>query len=89
MNGASGFQEVRSSSSRSPTSRFLREQRHQCGTGFGHFLHAKKLPRMVPQVRMKNCFLLSTPIPTNSCLNIRRVQIDKSVHPFTLLEEIR
>ena len=34
MNGTSGFQEVRSSTSRSPISyRFLHEQRHQFGTG--------------------------------------------------------
>ena len=33
MNGTSGFQEVRSNTSRSPSSRFLQEQRHQFGTG--------------------------------------------------------
>ena len=38
MNGTSGFQEVRSSTSRSPAYRFLHEQRHQFGTGFCQFL---------------------------------------------------
>jgi hypothetical protein len=33
MNGTSGFEEVRSSISRSSTNRLLREQRHQFGTG--------------------------------------------------------
>jgi hypothetical protein len=32
MNGTSGFQEVRSSTSRSSTNRLLQEQRHQFGT---------------------------------------------------------
>ena len=34
MSGTSGFQEVRSSTSRSSTNRFLQVQRHQFGTGF-------------------------------------------------------
>jgi hypothetical protein len=33
MNGTSGFQEVRSSPSQSPSSRFLHEQQRQFGTG--------------------------------------------------------
>ena len=33
MNGASGFREVRSSTSRLPSYRFLQEQRHRFGTG--------------------------------------------------------
>jgi hypothetical protein len=39
MNGTSGFQEVRSSPSRSPSYRLLDEQQHQFGTGSWHFLH--------------------------------------------------
>ena len=38
MNGTSGFQEVRSSTSRSPN-RFLHEQRHRFGIGSWHLLH--------------------------------------------------
>ena len=38
MNGTSGIEEVQSSISRSPSSRFLHEQRHQFGTGARHFL---------------------------------------------------
>ena len=33
MNGTSGFHEVRSSTSRSPSHRFLQEQRHRFGSG--------------------------------------------------------
>ena len=36
MNGTSGFQEVRSSTSRSSANRLLHEQRHQFETGFWH-----------------------------------------------------
>jgi hypothetical protein len=43
MNGTSGFQEVRSSTSRSPAYQFLHEQRHQCGTGFRLLLHTHNL----------------------------------------------
>jgi hypothetical protein len=43
MNGTSGFQEVRSSTSRSPLSRFLQEQRHRFGTGSRHILHTHEL----------------------------------------------
>ena len=73
----------------SSSSRFLREQRHQCGTGPWHFLRSKELPRMVSQVRMKNRFLLSIPISTKSFSNVRSVHIDESARPFTLLEQIR
>jgi hypothetical protein len=38
MNGTSGFQEMRSSISRSSTNRFLDEQQHQFGTGFWQLL---------------------------------------------------
>lgn len=44
---------------------------------------------MVSQVRMKNRFLLSIPIPTKSFSNVRSVHIDESVHTFTLLEHIQ
>ena len=42
MNGTSGFQEVRSSTSRSPY-RFLHEQRHRLRTGAWHLLHTHDL----------------------------------------------
>ena len=40
MNGTSGFQEVRSSTSRSPSYRFLHEQQHQSEQGSWHHFHA-------------------------------------------------
>jgi hypothetical protein len=43
MNDILGFQEMRSSIFRSPSSRFLHEQRHECGTGFRHLLHNHNL----------------------------------------------
>lgn len=43
MNDTLGFQEVRSSILRSPSSRFPHEQRHQCGTDFRFFLSAHNL----------------------------------------------
>ena len=89
MNGTSGFQEVRSSIFRSPSSRSLHEQRHQCEAGSWHVLRAKELLRTGPQVRTENSFPLSTSISTHSCLHIRSIHIDESVHPFTLLEHIR
>ena len=89
MNGTSGFQEVRSSIFRSPSSRSLHEQRHQCEAGSWHVLRTKELLRTGPQVRTENSFLLSTSISTHSCLHIRSIQVDESVHPFTLLEHIR
>src|ERR1041385_7757526 len=60
MNGTSGLQEVRSTSSRSSTDRFLREQRHQYEEVSGTLLPYRELPRMTPQVRMK------TPLPPAS-----------------------
>ena len=41
MNGPSGFQEVWSSTSRSPAYRFLHEQRSQFGTGAWHLLRTR------------------------------------------------
>jgi hypothetical protein len=89
MNGTSGFQEVRSSIFRSPSSRPLHEQRHQCETGSWHVLRAKELLRTGPQVRTENSFLLSTSISIHSCVHIRSIHIDESVHPFTLPEQIQ
>ena len=43
MKGTSGFQEVWSSPSRSPSSRFLHEPRHQFGTGSGRPLRTHDL----------------------------------------------
>jgi len=43
MKGTSGFQEVRSSTSRSPAYRLLQEQQHQFGTSSWHFLHTHDL----------------------------------------------
>jgi hypothetical protein len=57
MNGTSGFQEVRSSASRSPSNRFLHEQRHRFGTGSWQLFPNEELPLMEPQVRMM------TPLP--------------------------
>ena len=60
MNGTSGFQEVRSSTSRSPSYRFLHEQRHRFGTGSWYLLHTKELLLMEPQVRMMPPLLSSS-----------------------------
>ena len=65
MNGTSGFQGVRSATSRSPANRFLHEQRQQFRTGAWnvlHTLHTPMSPReevahMAPQLRVKNSFL--------------------------------
>jgi hypothetical protein len=43
MNSTSGFQEVWASTSPSPSSRFLHEQRHQFGTGFWHLFRTPHL----------------------------------------------
>jgi hypothetical protein len=43
MNGTSGFQEVRSSTSRSLSSHFLHEQRHQSGKGSWRLLQTHEL----------------------------------------------
>jgi len=53
MNGTSGFREVRSSTSRSPTNRLLREQRHLFGTGSWPLLATEELTRMAPHVRTR------------------------------------
>jgi hypothetical protein len=41
MNDTSGFREVRSSTSRSPSYRLLYEQQPQFGTGAWHLLHTQ------------------------------------------------
>jgi hypothetical protein len=41
MNGTSGFQEMQSSTPRSPSYRLLHEQQPQFGTGFWHHFHAQ------------------------------------------------
>lgn len=41
--GASGFRETRSTTSRSPTNRLLREQQHHFGTATRHLLHTHSL----------------------------------------------
>jgi hypothetical protein len=43
MNGTSGFQEVRSSTSRLQSNRFLREQRHRFETGSWQLLRTHDL----------------------------------------------
>lgn len=48
MNGTSGFQEVQSSTSRSPVYPLLQKQQPQIGTGVWHLLPIKELPRMTP-----------------------------------------
>ena len=93
MNGTSGFREVRSSTSRSQADCLLHEQEHQCGTAYRHpFLTYDFIALsagVVPQVRMTHRVLLSPPIRTNSCPNIKSVQVNKSVQFLTSLETIR
>jgi hypothetical protein len=58
MNGTSGFQEVRPSTSRSPSYRFLHKQQCRFGTGAWYLFRTKELPWMAPAVRIrKNCHL--------------------------------
>lgn len=45
--------------------------------------------KTVPQVRLKHRIILSTPIGTNSCPNIKSVRVNESMHFLTLLETIR
>ena len=89
MNNPSGFQELRPSIFRSPSSRPPHEQRHQCRTDSWDCLCVTELPRMIPQTRMKNRGLLFTPIPAHSCLHIRSIHRDNPAPSFTLLERIR
>ncbi len=53
MNGTSGFREVRSSTSRSPTNRLLHEQRHQFGTGSWHLLRTHDLIALSTDISTK------------------------------------
>ena len=54
----------------------------------GTILH-KERPRMAPQVRMKNRVPFSRPLRTHSCSHIRRIPVNTSEHPLTLLGGIR
>ena len=53
MNGTSGFQEVRSPSSRSPLYRFLREQLDRFGTGIWRLLHTHDRIALSTDICMK------------------------------------
>jgi hypothetical protein len=59
MNGTSGFQEMRSSSSRSSTNRFLHEQRHRFGTGIWHLLRTHDLIAFSTDITVKKEYLAS------------------------------
>ncbi len=74
MNGTSGFQEVRSSTSQLQSSRLLHEQRHQFGRGAWHLLRTKELLRMATQVRMKNRLLPSSFDRIALCPGIRAIR---------------
>ena len=65
MNGTSGFQEGRSSTSRSSTNRLLHEQQHQFDTGFWHLFPTHDLA-VSPQasVRSEKKFLTSFSVDT-------------------------
>jgi len=60
MNGTSGFQEVRPSTTRSPAYHFLDEHRHLFGAGSRSLLATEELTRMTPHVRM----MTSLPLPS-------------------------
>ena len=68
MNGTSGFGEVRSPASRSPSYRLLREQRHQFGTGSWSFLRAHDLIALSTGINSKLEKVLDTIFRTDSCL---------------------
>ena len=53
MNGPSGFGEVRSSTSRSSTNRFLDQHRYQFGTGAWHFLRTYDLIALSTGISME------------------------------------
>src|SRR5438132_10930533 len=62
MKGTSDFQEMRSSSFRSATNRFLHGLRHQYKTGFWPLFrtpisHREEVVHMAAQLRVKNSFL--------------------------------
>ena len=64
MNGTSGFQEVRSSTSRSPSYRFLHEQRHRFGTGAWHLFRTHDLIALSTGISTKReRFLNISPCP--------------------------
>ena len=60
MNGASGLQEARSSTSRSSTNRLLHEQDHRFGTGSCQLFPHYELPLIGPQVRMMTPLLTAS-----------------------------
>jgi hypothetical protein len=45
--------------------------------------------KTAPQLRLKHCVLLNTPIRTNSCPNIKSVRVSESGQFLTSLETIR
>ena len=53
MKGTSGFQEVRSSTSRSPAYRLLQEQQHQFGTGAWHLFPTHDLIALSTDISTK------------------------------------
>ena len=53
MNGTSGFQVVLSSTSRSPSYRFLQEQQPQFGTGAWHILLTHDLINLITGITTK------------------------------------
>jgi hypothetical protein len=66
MNGASGFHEVRSSTSRLQSYRFLHEQRHQLGKGFWHLLHTHNLTPLSTGISTKQAKVPGTIFLQNS-----------------------
>ena len=65
MNGTSGFQAVRSSTSRSPSCRFLHEQRRQFGTGAWRFLRTHDLIALSTSIsQSEKRFLTPSRLPT-------------------------
>jgi hypothetical protein len=65
MNGTSGFQEVRSSISRSPAHRLLRKQQAKSGKFSWRFLSTKELLQMALQVRVPISFPFSCTIDSH------------------------
>jgi len=87
MNGTSGFQEVRFSTSRSPLYRFLQEQQPQFRTGSRQLLCTQELPLMMPQVRTKNRFLPSSqpPITSYTGISTKREKVPDTIFMLYML----
>jgi len=78
MNGASGFREVRSSTSRSPSYRLLYEQQPQVGTGFWHLFRTHDLIALSTGISTKREMIPDTTPLTLSVLGASYLLLSSS-----------